>query len=181
MKKCRIRWNNCKESINAQNSSQIFASLNVSCKMYDPVWCCEDQPSFEPSTGKCLGYVAAPQAVACQGSYPTTQRVCTCAKPTKNPSPFGTGYSVGYLSTQERTKFTWVLTNDGTIGVMTHFWITTGPPATEVMLNYYVDDEVSPSIQYQPSLASGVGFSDDKGPWGDEMVREGSSDGRMVL
>ena len=80
----------------------------------------------------------------------------------------------GYLSTQGRTMFTWVLLDHHE---------TSGNRQSDVEL-YYVDDDVPPSIQYQPSLASGLGFSDDKGPWGTKWFGKGAlglADGSLTF
>lgn len=44
---------------------------------------------------------------------------------------------------------------------MTHFWMTIGDGHEEGMIiRYYVDGEEEASIEYEPSMACGVGFYD---------------------
>eukprot|EP00757_Euglenozoa_sp_SAG-D1_P006200 gene6200-2537_t len=179
---------NCNpQTVATHNTSDVFGELGVHCKRLVPDWCCVDQPSYEPSTGSCLGYVGAPEAVVCQGSFNSTRRICNCETPTPHAGPFGTGYSEGFLNTEERTMFSWVLPNSvkagkPITGVMTHFWLTTGyaPKHTStdnVTLKYYVDGEQEASIEYQPALASGVGFADDQAPWGTKWFGKGAKTG----
>lgn len=93
------------------------------------------------------------------------------------PSPpplktFGTGWSASVFNQTEQTIFEHAVPA-GTIGVMTHFWITGMEQAVHqpgayfnsngtdnVTVRYYIDGETSPSIEFKPPMAAGVGFSD---------------------
>jgi len=175
MDACYLKGMNCNPAIQTNNQSNFFSKVGVSCKIVDnDQWWASDQPSYEPTTGKCIGFINVPEGVACQGSYPTTQRVCACDMPTKSPASFGTGYSQGFLTAQQRTMFAWV-NAPGSTGVMTHFWLT--PASDKVVIKYYVDGEASASIVYQPALACGVGFNDQQAPWGTKWFGKGAKTG----
>jgi len=61
---------------------------------------------------------------------------------------------------------------------MTHFWATAFHPILDgTLIRYYIDDEAVASIQFYPPLASGVGFDDQKDPWGTEWFGKGAADG----
>jgi len=140
--------------------------------MYDPVWCCEDQSSFEPSTGQCLGYVAAPQAVACQGAYPTTQRVCTMCETNQEPK-----------SVWHRLLRRVIFPHRGGPCSPGYFSITTRPPATDkVMLNFtmWMTTCLHPSSTSHP-LHRGSGFQTIKVRGGQNGSGRELSDWRMVL
>lgn len=175
MEACYAVGMNCNAAVSTGNTPAIFQSLGVKCSnLNNKPWWASDQPSFEPSTGTCLGYIDVPDAVACQGSFPTTQRVCACDKPSSAVTTFGTGYSQGFLNTEERTMFAHQ-NAAGNTGVMNHFWIT--PASAAVMVKYYIDGEKEASIQYQPALACGVGFNDDSAPWGTKWFGKGAKTG----
>lgn len=166
---------NCNARIFTNNSTSIFTQLGVKCTQApNKPWWASDQPSYEPSTGSCLGFIDVPDAVACQGSFPTTQRICNCVDSTDSPAPFGTGYSQGFLNTQERTIFAWVLPNNSA-AVMNHFWIT--PSSEHALIKYYVDGEDTASIAFQPALAAGVGFNDQKTVYGTKWFGHGAHTG----
>jgi hypothetical protein len=165
---------NCNAAIATNNQANIFSHLGVTCKTFNSKpWWANDQPSYEPSTGTCLGYIDVPDAVICQGSYPTTQRVCACDPPANDNAAFGTGYSQGFLNAEERTMFAHVTT--APFAAMNHFWIT--PASDKVIVKYYVDGEKTASIAYQPALACGSGFNDQTAPWGTTWFGKGAKTG----
>ena len=61
--------------------------------------------------------------------------------------------------------FSHTVTASSSHGALTHFWITTAHSDDRTTVRYYIDDESSPSIEYDPSLAAGVGFHDNS-VWG---------------
>jgi len=181
---CLAKGMNCNPAIETDSNTHLFEQLNVTCKKLEPgPWWANDQPSFEPSTGTCIGYQNVPDAVACQGAYPTVQRVCRCDAPRTGVSreTFGAGYSQGFVNMQERTMFSWVLPTDGSqTAQMTHMWLT--PSSVEDIISYYVDGETKASISFQPALACGVGFTDQgdidqKAPWGLKWFGKGAKTG----
>ena len=90
---------NCNPNINTNNSTEIYAEAGANCSTYDKSpWWANDQPSIVAKNGQCVGFIDVPQAVICQGSYPTTRRICNCDAPTKKLGTIGTGYSQGYTT-----------------------------------------------------------------------------------
>eukprot|EP01116_Phalansterium_solitarium_P006355 TRINITY_DN18652_c0_g1_i1.p1 TRINITY_DN18652_c0_g1~~TRINITY_DN18652_c0_g1_i1.p1 ORF type:complete len:434 (-),score=119.58 TRINITY_DN18652_c0_g1_i1:18-1319(-) len=182
---CHAKGLNCNPRIVTNNSSQIFTSLGIQCDADPQAWWAEDQPSYvsnksDPNYGKCLGYMGTPTGVWCGGFYPTTQRVCACDSP-DDASPvaaFSTGYSGGYVNTEERTMFNHIVPSAATNGVMTHYWTTApGFVLNGTLVRYYIDDEPVASIQFFPPLACGVGFNDEHAPWGTRWFGKGAADG----
>lgn len=52
------------------------------------------------------------------------------------------------------------------LGVITHLWATAFHPIlSDTLIRYYVDGEKNASIQFQLSMACGVGFDDQFNPW----------------
>ena len=43
--------------------------------------------------------------------------------------------------------------------------------------SYYIDGETTASIQFSPSMMSGVGFDDPQAPWGTKWIGKGAKDG----
>ena len=85
---------------------------------------------------------------------------------------FGTGWSASIFNETEQTILEHAVPS-GTVGVMTHFWITgmeqtvhrPGPffssnGTDNVTVRYYIDGGQEPSIEFRPPMAAGVGFSD---------------------
>lgn len=96
----------------------------------------------------------------------------------------GSGYSAGYVTGNETTRFAHTLAQ-GTTGVMNHLWlsgtghcadgfccsqrmVSTGPPGTlgDIIFRYYVDNETTPSLEFDPYMAVSMGFNDSTAPWG---------------
>jgi hypothetical protein len=46
-----------------------------------------------------------------------------------------------------------------------------------MMVRYYIDNETSPSIEFHPSMAAGVGFDDGTAPWGTKWAGLGAGHG----
>jgi len=113
----------------------------------------------------------------CSGSFPTTKRLCACDTPSTGVTTFGTGLSGGYIGTEEQFIFEHFVA-PGDYGVMTHFWTTYGS-ATDpgVLIRYYIDGEVNASIEFEPSLACGVGSFDRHAPWGTKWFGKGAKNG----
>ena len=81
------------------------------------------------------------------------------------------------LTATETTVFEYAV-GEGSTGVMTHFWMT-GDPAPgsgtdNATVRYYVDGEASPSIEFKPPMAAGVGFDDALPNWGNAIIGRGS-------
>eukprot|EP01084_Bolivina_argentea_P123339 218570_1 len=76
-------------------------------------------------------------------------------------------------------------------GVFTHFWITGGNKTwiDNAIVSYYIDNESTPSVQFQVNLAGGTGFVDDtttctlgncaekNSNWGNKYIGKGSGMG----
>ena len=75
---------------------------------------------------------------------------------------FGTGKSAFTLTSNETTVFDYTVSASATNAVLTHFWITGGtkPAQDNVTVRYYIDGEATPSIEFKPPMAAGVGFDD---------------------
>ena len=177
---CFKKGMDCNATIDTGNSTDFFAAAGVNCSSYDSrPWKGQGEPSLS-SDGSCAGYVDVPQAIACQASpAPSTRRICNCDAPNNRPV-FTTGWSQGWVDGAETAVFSKVLKcglgDDCTdFGTMDHFWVT--PSTGKLMIRYYVDGESEASIQFTPSLASGVGFDDDFNPWGNEMFGKGAATG----
>jgi hypothetical protein len=208
---CASKGMNCHPAIITNDSANIFAELGANCTPDPQPWCvcssrrlpdrfsssvqrrwAEDQPSFSnnpsnPLKGKCLGYINVPQAVSCSGFFPTTQRLCACDEPDDVASAvFGTGYSNFNLpSDRELVIFSYVLPSSAPYGVITHWWATAPEPTLNgTQVRFYVDGETSPSIEFFPPLACGVGFQDQlhtSVPWGTQWFGKGAKDGSWFL
>ena len=91
---------------------------------------------------------------------------------------FGTGHAGIGLATSEATVFEHSVL-PGHVGVMTHFWSTCTPAAEAgLLVRYYVDNETTASIAFNPPLASGVGFDDtSRAPWGTKWFGLGAGKG----
>lgn len=172
---------NCNPSIQTNNSADIFKTFGVNCELDSDPWWAEDQPSYisgkDPNQGKCLGYTDVPSGVLCSGSFHASQRLCRCDAPSTDIATFGTALAGDEITPNE----TWVFSHfvaSGDFGVMHHFWTTApNPEENGVVISYYVDGEDTPSIQFQPSLACGVGFNDTQAPWGTQWFGKGAADG----
>ena len=92
---------------------------------------------------------------------------------------FGSGYSQYTLTAAETPFFNHSLSSSASYGVLTHFWITGGASALidTSIWSYYIDGESSPSIQFTPAMAAGVGFADPTAPWGNRWMGKGAADG----
>jgi len=126
-----------------------------------------------------LGYTDVPQNVMCGGKEKSVSRLCRCDAPkaADDTQAFGTGLSNGGINTEEYEIFAWAV-NSGVVGVMNHFWITGGNDAMDsTTIRYYIDGEETASIQFNPGLASGVGFNDAQAPWGTKWIGKGAADG----
>ena len=75
---------------------------------------------------------------------------------------FGTGMAAFILTPNETTVFQYAVSASATYAALTHFWTTGGtrPAQDNVTVRYYVDGEATPSIEFKPPMAAGVGFDD---------------------
>jgi len=78
---------------------------------------------------------------------------------------FGTGVSSTPVNTSETEFYSYTLGGESTHGVMTHFWITGTNGHDDTIVRYYFDGETTPSIEFTPAMAAGVGFGDETAPW----------------
>eukprot|EP00658_Telonema_sp_P-2_P047480 TRINITY_DN3611_c0_g1_i2.p1 TRINITY_DN3611_c0_g1~~TRINITY_DN3611_c0_g1_i2.p1 ORF type:complete len:317 (+),score=85.44 TRINITY_DN3611_c0_g1_i2:166-1116(+) len=183
---CGALGRTCLDTFATGNTTALFAQANVSCPAQSAqggVWWSPDQPSFvtdssDPNFGQCLGFRNVPPTVLCQGSYPTTRRLCHCGEDDTAALTFGTGLSSGSITTAEATIFAHVIA-DGHLGVMNHFWSTCSPEAEAgAVIRYYVDGEQNASIAFSPAMASGTGYDDSQAPWGTKWFGLGAGRGQ---
>jgi len=181
---CLAQGLNCNPNIQTGNNLSLFQQLGVNCKADTRPWWAEDQPSYvtdasDPNYGDCLGYTNVPQNVMCGGHYSAVSRLCRCQplRAASDVTAFGTGLSNGGIGPDEYQVFGWAVPS-GAIGVMNHFWITGSNPAMgTTTIRYYIDGETTASIQFNPGLASGVGFNDPQAPWATKWIGKGANDG----
>eukprot|EP00730_Choanoeca_flexa_P015451 TRINITY_DN7097_c0_g1_i1.p1 TRINITY_DN7097_c0_g1~~TRINITY_DN7097_c0_g1_i1.p1 ORF type:complete len:442 (+),score=76.10 TRINITY_DN7097_c0_g1_i1:28-1326(+) len=176
---CGLQGRECNPHIETDNSDALFQKLGIQCKTSRGSWWAADQPSYcsDPSDGnygQCVGYENVPVNGSCQAQYWSVRRLCRCGDDNTQSPFFGTGYSAGTMTVNETTRFAHVLA-DGMSGVMTHFWLTCPPGAEkDLVIRYYIDNETTPSIEFNPYLAVGVGFNDSQAPWGTKWFGVGS-------
>lgn len=89
------------------------------------------------------------------------------------PKTFGNGI-LSYIRNSTFTPVTVLhhtLSDDSAYGVMTHFW-NTGERygSDDIVIDYFVDDEVTPSISLQPAMACGQGYPEVKGSFGGDAT-----------
>ena len=104
----------------------------------------------------------------------TPLKSCAAQPTTTNPllMPIGTGLSQAKLNASEQTIFEY---NSTTFAVMNHFWIAGSPAVDRTTVRYYVDGEATPSIEYVPSEACGVGFDNQDAPWATKWMGKGAN------
>lgn len=75
---------------------------------------------------------------------------------------FGSGLPAPFLTVcaEPTVILNYTLTEGADLGVLDHFWIT-GDYVDDVIMEYYIDGEVEPSVAFEPSMACGQGFPDD--------------------
>ena len=94
---------------------------------------------------------------------------------------FGTGHAGVALSKTETVVFEHRIKpgQPTQYALMNHFWSTCTPAAEATLLvRYYVDGETTPSIEFEPPLAVGVGFDDSAAPWGTKWFGIGAGKGQ---
>ena len=99
------------------------------------------------------------------------------ATATPSYKTFGTGRSAIELTSTPSTVFEYTVGQASAYGVMTHFWMTGGEGTDEMTVRYYVDGEPTPSIEFKPPMAAGVGFNDAAPNWGNAKIGRGSDIG----
>eukprot|EP01088_Endostelium_zonatum_P021322 TRINITY_DN8335_c0_g1_i1.p1 TRINITY_DN8335_c0_g1~~TRINITY_DN8335_c0_g1_i1.p1 ORF type:complete len:462 (-),score=90.08 TRINITY_DN8335_c0_g1_i1:36-1421(-) len=182
---CHAKNLNCNPNIETNDSISIFHQLGVSCKPgSNTYWNNAEQPAFvsnpkDPLFNQCLGYTGVPSTVECGGQNPSYSRLCKCSHP-DSYSPvgaFGTGISYSFVDNTERVILNWIVPSN-TFGVLSHFWIASYPEiSAQVLIKYYIDDEKNASIAFSPPFACGVGFDDQKAPWGIDFFGKGAASG----
>eukprot|EP01113_Clastostelium_recurvatum_P035244 TRINITY_DN488_c0_g1_i1.p1 TRINITY_DN488_c0_g1~~TRINITY_DN488_c0_g1_i1.p1 ORF type:complete len:437 (+),score=110.68 TRINITY_DN488_c0_g1_i1:126-1436(+) len=181
---CYKQGLNCNPNLALNGSNAIFQKLGVTCNMDSRPWWANNQPGYVSASNDgnfkdCLGWNDVPTAVLCAGAFPTVQRVCRCDSPDNTKQFFGTGLSNGAITGTEQFIFSHTLapgTKD--VGVMTHLWLTYPANVDKgVIVRYYIDGEKTASIEFEPSLACGVGFYDKQSPWGNKWFGKGANDG----
>jgi len=75
------------------------------------------------------------------------------------PRSFGVGYTASQapVCAKPTLLLNYSLSPDAELGLLTHFWCT-GDIDRNVIVEYFVDGEASPSIAFEPSMATGQGF-----------------------
>lgn len=103
--------------------------------------------------------------------------ICLSIVPTSaqfNSITIGTGKSQGKLTPTETELFTHNVSADGKWAYLNHFWAAGSSQVDRAIFRYYVDGEATPSIEFTPALACGVGFGDQTAPWGTKWVGKGA-------
>jgi len=182
---CHAKNMNCNPNIETNLTNSIFTQLGINCKpATNPNWNTAEQPAYvsdpkDPLYGQCIGYRGVPSAVECGGQKSSYSRLCKCSSP-DSYSPvgaFGNGLSYSFVDETERVILNWIVPSN-TFGVLSHMWITSYPEiSSQVLVRYYIDDERNASIAFYPPLACGVGFDDQKAPWGIDYFGKGASSG----
>ena len=83
----------------------------------------------------------------------------TAIPPTPGPITFGNGIA-GFTTCNTPTEIiNYTLTTTNNYGILAHFWATGEVDGTEnFIVEYYIDNEETPSITFTPSLATGQGY-----------------------
>jgi len=98
--------------------------------------------------------------------------VATASAALSDIKTIGTGLSQGKMDTTERLVFEYVSKQGA---VMNHFWVAGDVPTVDrTLFRYYIDNETTPSIAFEPALACGVGFGDQSAPWGTKWFGKGA-------
>ena len=83
------------------------------------------------------------------------------------PRTFGRGIpNFPVVADEEREIYTYNITSGSTVATLTHFWSTAcggNVPSYETeggitVYRIYIDGEVSPSIEFNPRMATGIGW-----------------------
>lgn len=91
------------------------------------------------------------------------------------PSVIGTSVSQAELTLTEVEMFSHAVSEEGEWAYMNHFWAAGSPAVDRAIFRYYVDGEVNASVVFSPALACGVGFGDQKAPWGNRWIGKGAN------
>ncbi|KAH3743638.1 DUF2961 domain-containing protein [Pelomyxa schiedti] len=179
---CHSRGLNCNPHVVTNDSATIFQQLGVSCTANSRAWRYHYEPAFVSDSKsleykQCIGYIDVPGGVLCGHSDSSVSRLCYCDSPSHSDLTFGFGLSSAPISTSEQIVFQHIAA-DGDYGVITHFWMTIPTEYDRgILIRYYVDGESEASIEYEPSLACGVGFDDHQAPWGTHWLGRGAKYG----
>ena len=186
---CHAKKMNCNPNIETNNTDLVFEKLGVQCKnsngnSTNKEWNGAEQPAYvsdlnDPDYGKCLGFMSVPSTVECGGAKASYSRLCKCQDPNSysKVGAFGNGLSYSFVDNVERVILNWIVPVNH-VGILTHLWITSyNEISSEVLIRYYIDDEQNASIAFYPPLACGVGFDDQKSPWGLEYFGKGAASG----
>eukprot|EP00055_Hartaetosiga_balthica_P013502 m.69724 g.69724 ORF g.69724 m.69724 type:complete len:375 (+) comp8281_c0_seq6:792-1916(+) len=159
-----------------------MTNLGVKCQSNSTPWWAPNQPGFvsgvgDPNFGECLGFVDVPSYVSCQAYYWSVSRLCHCSYNVENDQFFGTGLSSAFIPQNETAVFAHKIA-PGHTAAMTHFWVTASQETLDdSIFRYYFDGEKTPSVEFIPGPAVGVGFSDTQAPWGTKWFGVGAGNG----
>eukprot|EP00051_Salpingoeca_urceolata_P017817 m.245747 g.245747 ORF g.245747 m.245747 type:complete len:470 (+) comp19054_c0_seq3:1593-3002(+) len=182
---CGAIGRSCLDNYDTGDTTARFEAVGVKCSASPAEggdWWAPDQPSVvtdktDRNYGECLGYKKVPPHVSCQATFYSTSRLCHCGADDTAALTFGTGLAGGHLTVNETTIFSHKITS-GSTGVMSHFWSTCSPECEAgAIVRYYFDGETTPSIEFSPPMAAGVGFDDPKAPWGTKWFGMGAGNG----
>eukprot|EP01060_Flectonema_neradi_P031820 TRINITY_DN492_c0_g1_i1.p1 TRINITY_DN492_c0_g1~~TRINITY_DN492_c0_g1_i1.p1 ORF type:complete len:414 (+),score=83.54 TRINITY_DN492_c0_g1_i1:65-1306(+) len=166
----------CIPKIETNETLALFKSLGIDCtpqKDGSDSWSKAEHPGY--THGVCVGFNNIPDEARCESYDWATSRVCNCGDDNTKRPHFGTGHSGVKLPGNETAIFEHTVAPN-TVGVMSHFWATcTADCIQSSRIRYYIDGETTPSIDYNPLRASGVGFNDTAiAPWGTKWIGSGS-------
>ena len=92
--------------------------------------------------------------------------VAAHASPSPIPVTFGNGLAGVPVCTDRPTMMLeYTLTPAAAYGLMTHLWSTGDDSLDDVIVEYFIDGETSPSIALQPAIAAGQGFDSTAGDY----------------
>jgi len=95
-----------------------------------------------------------------------------------DPVTFSTALSQGTFKPKNEHQLFFYEGN----GVMTYFWCTEGSDSVtvgETIFRYYVDGEVTASIEFTLDMLAGIGFDDNTAPWGNSHFGKGAQTGAI--
>eukprot|EP00948_MAST-09A_sp_MAST-9A-sp1_P001362 g1362.t1 len=86
------------------------------------------------------------------------------------PLTLSEAISQGKLNATEQTLF-----SENSPGKILHFWVAGCPDVDRATFRFYVDGEDTPSIEFEPPMAAGIGFDDQSAPWGNNWFGKGAA------
>jgi hypothetical protein len=80
------------------------------------------------------------------------------SSPPPIPTTFGNGIAGFSICEQPTVVLNHTLGPNSSYGLMNHFWTTGGDTIDSIIIEYFIDDEVDPSLSFTPAMACGQGF-----------------------